>query len=93
MKDCSIPFFSHLFSFNSILQHVFADTLRSTAVLLAAGISYVFNIGAPATVDAVAALAVSIIILMSLGPLLRGIYHAWSQFSRLSVIKERMDRA
>ena len=58
-------------------QHVFADTLRSTAVLIAAGMSYTFKIGAPAVVDAVAALAVSLIILCSLGPLLGGIFHAW----------------
>ncbi|KAL7511445.1 hypothetical protein ACHAXN_009522 [Cyclotella atomus] len=77
----------------SAYTHVFADTLRSTAVLLAAGISYTFNIGAPATVDAVAALAVSIIILMSLGPLLRGIFHAWSQYRRLSLMKEHMGQA
>lgn len=71
-------------------QHVFADTLRSTAVLLAAGISYTFKVGEPAMVDAIAALAVSLIILMSLGPLLRGIYHAWSQLRRLSEIREQM---
>eukprot|EP00571_Detonula_confervacea_P002944 CAMPEP_0172312016 /NCGR_PEP_ID=MMETSP1058-20130122/16410_1 /TAXON_ID=83371 /ORGANISM="Detonula confervacea, Strain CCMP 353" /LENGTH=337 /DNA_ID=CAMNT_0013025357 /DNA_START=94 /DNA_END=1104 /DNA_ORIENTATION=- len=61
----------------SAYTHVFADTLRSTAVLLAAGIAYTFKVGDPAVVDAVAALAVSLIILLSLGPLLRGIFHAW----------------
>eukprot|EP00804_Cyclotella_cryptica_P008674 CCRYP_020843-RA/>CCRYP_020843-RA protein AED:0.04 eAED:0.04 QI:357/1/1/1/1/1/3/420/350 len=71
----------------SAYTHVFADTLRSTAVLLAAGISYTFKVGAPAVVDAVAALAVSLIILMSLGPLLRGIFHAWRQLRRLSEIE------
>lgn len=72
------------------VKHVFADTLRSTAVLLAAGISYTFSIGAPAMVDAVAALAVSLIILMSLGPLLRGIYHAWTQLRWLSEMRDQM---
>ena len=38
-------------------------------------------------VDAIASLAVSIIILMSLGPLLRGIFCAWIQ---LSAVKEEM---
>lgn len=74
-------------------KHVFADTLRSTAVLLAAGISYTFKLGAPAVVDALAALAVSFIILMSLGPLLRGIFHAWKQLRRLSEIEDNVKSA
>jgi hypothetical protein len=41
-------------------------------------------------VDAVAALAVSLIILMSLGPLLRGIYHAWTQLRWLSEMRDQM---
>jgi len=70
-------------------QHVFADTLRSTAVLIAAGISYTFKVGEPPFVDAVAALAVSIIILLSLGPLLNGILHAAEQLKQLSRLKTR----
>ncbi|KAL7478298.1 hypothetical protein ACHAW6_004080 [Cyclotella cf. meneghiniana] len=77
----------------SAYTHVFADTLRSTAVLLAAGISYTFKLGAPAVVDALAALAVSFIILMSLGPLLRGIFHAWKQLRRLSEIEDNVKSA
>jgi Co/Zn/Cd efflux system component len=79
----------------SAYTHVFADTLRSAAVLLAAGISYTFKVGAPAFVDAIAALAVSVIILLSLGPLLRGIGHAWVQLRRLSNFEARLaaDRA
>ena len=71
-------------------QHVFADTLRSTAVLLAAGLAYIFEVGAPAVVDAVAALAVSLIILFSLGPLLKGIFHAWGQLRHLSKFANRL---
>ena len=41
-------------------------------------------------VDAIAALAVSFIILVSLGPLLRGIFHAWAQMKHLSNIESRM---
>ena len=41
-------------------------------------------------VDAAAALAVSFIILMSIGPLLRGIYHAWTQLKRLSEIRHHI---
>jgi len=77
----------------SAYTHVFADTLRSTAVLLAAGISYTFQLGAPAVVDALAALAVSFIILMSLGPLLKGIFHAWRQLRRLSEIEDNVKLA
>ena len=71
-------------------QHVFADTLRSTAVLIAAGISYTLQIGVPEMVDAMAALAVSLIILFSLGPLLKGIFHAWGQLRRLSNFATRL---
>ena len=44
-------------------------------------------------VDAMAALAVSFIILMSLGPLLRGIYHAWTQLRRLSQVRDQIKYA
>mmetsp|Transcript_1146 Transcript_1146/g.1921 ORF Transcript_1146/g.1921 Transcript_1146/m.1921 type:complete len:359 (+) Transcript_1146:82-1158(+) len=73
----------------SAYTHVFADTLRSTAVLIAAGLSYCLKIGEPQFVDAVAALAVSIIILLSLGPLLNGIIHAAEQLKQLSKLKTR----
>ncbi|KAL7433864.1 hypothetical protein ACHAXM_003772 [Skeletonema potamos] len=73
----------------SAYTHVFADTLRSTAVLIAAGLSYCLQIGEPSFVDAVAALAVSIIILLSLGPLLNGIVHAAEQLKQLSRLKSR----
>jgi len=74
----------------SAYTHVFADTLRSTAVLIAAGLSYVLKLGAPTVVDAVAALAVSLIILFSLGPLLRGIFHASGQLRHLSNFATRL---
>lgn len=69
---------------------MFADTLRSTAVLLAAGLSYTFEVGAPSVVDAAAALAVSLIILFSLGPLLKGIFHASGQLRHLSKFANRL---
>jgi len=74
----------------SAYTHVFADTLRSIAVLLAAGLSYTFKVGEPKFVDAVASLAVSFIILCSLGPLLRGIFHASEQLRRLSNFATRL---
>mmetsp|Transcript_12570 Transcript_12570/g.18045 ORF Transcript_12570/g.18045 Transcript_12570/m.18045 type:complete len:352 (+) Transcript_12570:69-1124(+) len=73
----------------SAYTHVFADTLRSTAVLIAAGLSYTFKVGEPQFVDAVASLAVSIIILLSLGPLFKGIFHAAEQLKQLSKLQTR----
>lgn len=74
----------------SAYTHVFADTLRSTAVLIAAGLSYMLQLGQPEIVDAVAALAVSLIILLSLGPLLGGIVHAYKQMRQLSHFATRL---
>lgn len=47
-----------------------ADTMRSIAVLVAAGIAASFESVDPSTADASAAIIVSIIIVLSLGPLL-----------------------
>lgn len=58
----------------SAWTHVCADTMRSTAVLIAAGIAYLVpNVVSPENADAWAAIAVSIIILISLIPLLEGL--------------------
>jgi len=46
--------------------------------------------GQPEIVDAVAALAVSLIILLSLGPLLGGIGHAYKQMRQLSHFATRL---
>ena len=59
-------------------------------MLIAAGISYIFKVGAPVVVDAIAAVAVSVIILLSLGPLLKGITHAWGQLRQLSKFAARL---
>lgn len=55
-------------------QHVCADTLRSTAVLIAAGFAFLLpkNLSASNS-DAIAAVAVSVIILGSLLPLVQGL--------------------
>jgi Co/Zn/Cd efflux system component len=59
----------------SAWTHVCADTLRSVAVLIAATVSYFFGDFLPGAVaDSMAAIVVSIIILISLIPLLRGLY-------------------
>jgi len=58
----------------SAWTHIAADTLRSVAVLVAAGISTVFpQVLPPADADAWGAIVVSIIIVLSLGPLVQGL--------------------
>ena len=48
--------------------------MRSIAVLVAAGIAYLFQAVSPEKADATAAIVVSIIIIVSLLPLLQGLY-------------------
>lgn len=49
--------------------------MRSVAVLLAAGVAYLFPDQVSGTdADAVAAILVSVIIIISMGPLIQGIY-------------------
>ena len=63
------PYYGSLY-----LQHICADTLRSVAVLIAAGISSLFpDILPPADADSYGAIVVSVIIIFSLGPLLQGL--------------------
>jgi Co/Zn/Cd efflux system component len=57
----------------SFIQHICADTFRSIAVFVAAGIAVAVPSIAPAMADAVAAVAVSVIILVSILPLLHGL--------------------
>jgi Co/Zn/Cd efflux system component len=57
----------------SAWTHVCADTLRSVAVVLAAGIATIFPSIPGETADAAAAVAVSIIIFVSLLPLIQGL--------------------
>eukprot|EP00565_Helicotheca_tamesis_P004652 CAMPEP_0185732744 /NCGR_PEP_ID=MMETSP1171-20130828/17353_1 /TAXON_ID=374046 /ORGANISM="Helicotheca tamensis, Strain CCMP826" /LENGTH=360 /DNA_ID=CAMNT_0028402313 /DNA_START=122 /DNA_END=1201 /DNA_ORIENTATION=+ len=58
----------------SAYTHVFADTLRSIAVVIAAGLAAIFECIRPEASDSVAAIVVSFIILISLGPLLVGLF-------------------
>lgn len=48
--------------------------MRSIAVLVAAAIAYLFDAVAPDVADATAAVVVSLIIIISLLPLLQGLY-------------------
>lgn len=59
----------------SAWTHVCADTLRSITTLVAAGLSFAFPTWlSPADADSWGAIIISLIILVSLGPLIQGLY-------------------
>jgi len=73
----------------SAWTHIFADTLRSAAVLLAVGLAYLFPNHISATdADAGGAIVVSIIILLSLLPLIQGL---WLTMCKIRAIWEERD--
>lgn len=57
----------------SAYTHVFADTLRSLAVILAAVVALLSKSVTSEEADAAAAIAVSVLIILSLIPLFRGL--------------------
>jgi len=63
----------------SAYTHVMADTMRSIAVLIAAGIAWRYKSIDPSTADASAAVVVSIIIALSLGPLLSALLRTFKE--------------
>jgi len=67
----------------SAYTHLFADTLRSSAVILAALLVLFYNVDG-AQADAVAALAVSLIIILSLVPLFKGLFNTSRELLNLS---------
>jgi Co/Zn/Cd efflux system component len=68
----------------SAWTHIAADTLRSIAVLVAASISALFPyVLSPMDADSLGAILVSIVILVSLGPLIQGIYNTALEIRRL----------
>jgi Co/Zn/Cd efflux system component len=70
-----LPKYGLTFNVPPTFQHVCADTMRSTAVLVAATIAHFFqNSVSGALADSTAAIVVSIIILVSLIPLLHGLF-------------------
>lgn len=76
----------------SAYTHVMADTLRSIAVVLAAGFALIFpDQISPANADSVAALVVSALILLSLLPLLQGLVRN-SRILREILAEERSER-
>ena len=56
-------------------QHVFADTMRSVAVLLAGSLSYYTHLISPAMADSSAAIIVSLVIFLSCLPLIKGLFY------------------
>lgn len=76
----------------SAYTHVFADTLRSIAVLIAAGIAAVVEGVDGEMTDAVAAIIVSLIIILSTIPLLNGMIYTISEL-RTAYAKEAKENA
>lgn len=64
----------------SAYTHVFADTLRSLAVILSAAASMLFEVVTPEVADATAAVVVSILIGLSVIPLFQGLWHAFVEY-------------
>jgi hypothetical protein len=68
----------------SAWTHIAADTLRSIAVLVAASFSALFpHLLSPIGADSLGAILVSIVILISLFPLIQGIYNTAGEIRRL----------
>jgi len=74
----------------SAYTHVMADTLRSAAVLIASGIACSFDQISPTMADASGAIIVSIIIAISLGPLLIGLVQI---FHDIRAVRREIDMA
>lgn len=64
----------------SAYTHVFADTLRSVAVIIASALSELFDEVTAEEADAAAALVVSLLIVLSLVPLFQGLVRSFSEF-------------
>jgi Co/Zn/Cd efflux system component len=77
----------------SAWTHVCADTLRSVAVLMAAGLATLFpDYISPVAADSNGTIVVSLVILISLGPLLHGLYRTARQIVKLERSLREMER-
>ena len=74
----------------SAYTHVFADTLRSFAVIIAASVALLFEVVTPEVADATAAVIVSVLIGLSLIPLFQGLRRTWSEY-RAILSEERSE--
>jgi hypothetical protein len=70
-------------------QHVFADTLRSTAVIIASVAAETVESVTPKSADATAALIVSILIALSLIPLISGLVRTIGSLRDVSTLYTR----
>mmetsp|Transcript_33888 Transcript_33888/g.81945 ORF Transcript_33888/g.81945 Transcript_33888/m.81945 type:complete len:318 (+) Transcript_33888:364-1317(+) len=68
----------------SAYTHVFADTLRSIAVITASIIAEFKDSLTPEVADSYAAVIVSIIILVSVLPLFRGLFRTWGELRSIT---------
>ncbi len=69
----------------SAYTHVFADTLRSIAVIIAAIIAYTSKLVTPEVADATAAVIVAAIIFISLVPLFSGLVRTWRELRSIAL--------
>mmetsp|Transcript_37291 Transcript_37291/g.67082 ORF Transcript_37291/g.67082 Transcript_37291/m.67082 type:complete len:169 (+) Transcript_37291:34-540(+) len=69
----------------SAYTHVFADTLRSIAVIIASVIAQTVESVTPEVADATAAVIVSFIIFFSVLPLFRGLFHTWRELRSITL--------
>lgn len=67
----------------SAYTHVFADTLRSLAVILASGVAELSPTVTPEVADSTAAVVVSVLILLSLIPLFQGLLHSIAELQSI----------
>jgi len=72
----------------SAYTHVFADTLRSLAVIIAALVARHMDTVSPDQADAAAAIAVSILILLSVVPLLTGLKRSACEWRAIRAAEE-----
>ena len=94
MTGCAIVWVYLCSSFADLTQltiaHIAADTLRSVAVLVAAGVAYLCpSVLTPADADSYGAILVSVIILVSLIPLFQGIGRIWHKIRVAHELQER----
>jgi len=66
----------------SAFTHVIADTIRSMAVIIAAATASLSSTVTPAKADAIAAIIVAAVIVLSLFPLLKGLYLKCLEFRK-----------
>ena len=77
----------------SAWTHVMADTLRSLAVILAASLARNVSVITAEVADASAAVVVSVIILLSLLPLLRGMVQTYFALQHVDKQLRRLERS